>query len=97
VIDTFNDTEYGLAGGVISQNFAAAQDVVSRIRSGETRINGQGIADEPIAPLGGASHLSRLVATQPEEGQRMKKVETIVGSTRRPNEAAGCVIRWVDR
>lgn len=53
VIDAFNDTEYGLAGRVISHNFAAAQDVVSPIRSAAIHINGQGIADEPIAPLGG--------------------------------------------
>jgi acyl-CoA reductase-like NAD-dependent aldehyde dehydrogenase len=48
-----NDTEYGLTGGVISRDLAAALDVVSRVRSGIVHINDQGIADEPMAPFGG--------------------------------------------
>jgi len=53
-IQLANDTEYGLTGGVISRDLNAALDVVSRDRSGVIHINDQGIADEPMAPFGGA-------------------------------------------
>src|SRR4029077_11183080 len=55
-IDLANDTEYGLTGGVISQDLSAALDVVSRVRSGIIHINDQGIADEPMAPFGGVKN-----------------------------------------
>lgn len=52
-IELANDTEYGLTGGVISNNINRALDVVSRVRSGIMHVNDQGIADEPMAPFGG--------------------------------------------
>jgi acyl-CoA reductase-like NAD-dependent aldehyde dehydrogenase len=52
-IELANDTEYGLTGGVISQDLTSALDVASRVRSGVIHINDQGIADEPMAPFGG--------------------------------------------
>jgi hypothetical protein len=55
-IDLANDTEYGLTGGVISRDLTVALDVVSRVRSGIIHINDQGIADEPMAPFGGAKN-----------------------------------------
>lgn len=51
-VNLANDTEYGLTGGVISQNLAAALDVARRMNAGIVHINYQGIADEPMAPFG---------------------------------------------
>jgi acyl-CoA reductase-like NAD-dependent aldehyde dehydrogenase len=55
-IDLANDTEYGLTGGVISEDLGAALDVASRVRTGIIHINDQGIADEPMAPFGGVQN-----------------------------------------
>jgi vanillin dehydrogenase len=55
-IDLANDTDYGLTGGVISRDLAAALDAASRVRSGIIHINDQGIADEPMAPFGGVKN-----------------------------------------
>jgi len=47
-----NDSEYGLSGGVWSQNTARAYAVAARIRTGTTFINGGG-GLSPYAPFGG--------------------------------------------
>jgi vanillin dehydrogenase len=52
-VELANDTDYGLTGGVISENLTEALDVASRMRTGIIHINDQGIADEPMAPFGG--------------------------------------------
>ena len=49
-IDLANDTEYGLAGGVISRDVNAALEVAPHVRSGVIHINDQGIGDEPMRP-----------------------------------------------
>ena len=46
-----NDSIYGLAGGVWSQDAAHAQRVARRIRTGQVEINGA--AFNPLAPFGG--------------------------------------------
>jgi len=51
-----NDTEYGLTGGVISENLTEALDVARRMRTGIVHVNDQGIADEPMAPFGGINN-----------------------------------------
>ncbi len=48
-----NDTDYGLTGGVISENLKQAFDVADRMQTGIVHVNDQGIADEPMAPFGG--------------------------------------------
>lgn len=48
-----NDTDYGLTGGVISENLTEALDVANRMETGIIHVNDQGIADEPMAPFGG--------------------------------------------
>lgn len=48
-----NDTDYGLTGGVISENLTEALDVAKRMETGIIHVNDQGIADEPMAPFGG--------------------------------------------
>jgi len=55
-IDLANATEYGLTGGVITQDLNAALDVAARVRTGIIHINDQGIADEPMAPFGGVKN-----------------------------------------
>ena len=52
-IRTANDTEYGLAAAVFSQNLDRAYAVASRIESGMCHINGPTVADEPQMPFGG--------------------------------------------
>jgi acyl-CoA reductase-like NAD-dependent aldehyde dehydrogenase len=52
-VELANDTDYGLTGGVISENLIEALDVARRMRTGIIHINDQGIADEPMAPFGG--------------------------------------------
>lgn len=52
-VDLANDTEYGLTGGVISENMTEALAVANRIETGIIHVNDQGIADEPMAPFGG--------------------------------------------
>ena len=51
-----NDTDYGLTGGVISENMTEALDVANRIETGIIHVNDQGIADEPMAPFGGVKN-----------------------------------------
>jgi acyl-CoA reductase-like NAD-dependent aldehyde dehydrogenase len=52
-IRTANDTEYGLAAAVFSQNLDRAYAVAQRIESGICHINGPTVADEPQMPFGG--------------------------------------------
>ena len=52
-VELANDTDYGLTGGVISENLSEALDVANRMESGIVHVNDQGIADEPMAPFGG--------------------------------------------
>ena len=52
-VELANDTEYGLTGGVISENMTQALSVANRIETGIIHVNDQGIADEPMAPFGG--------------------------------------------
>ena len=51
-----NDTDYGLTGGVISENLKEAMDVAERMQTGIVHVNDQGIADEPMAPFGGVKN-----------------------------------------
>ncbi|QGH62665.1 aldehyde dehydrogenase family protein [Serratia proteamaculans] len=48
-----NDTDYGLTGGVISEDIRAAMNVARQMKTGIVHVNGQGIGDEPMAPFGG--------------------------------------------
>jgi acyl-CoA reductase-like NAD-dependent aldehyde dehydrogenase len=48
-----NDTEYGLASAVFSQNINRAISVAQRIEAGICHINGATVADEPQIPFGG--------------------------------------------
>jgi acyl-CoA reductase-like NAD-dependent aldehyde dehydrogenase len=48
-----NDTEYGLAAAVFSNDLDRAYAVASRIESGICHINGPTVADEPQMPFGG--------------------------------------------
>ena len=52
-VELANDTDYGLTGGVISENLTEALDVANRMETGIVHVNDQGIADEPMAPFGG--------------------------------------------
>ncbi|WP_219701781.1 benzaldehyde dehydrogenase [Marinomonas lutimaris] len=49
-----NDTEYGLAGAVISNNYARAERIASQLHVGLLHINDQTVNDECINPFGGA-------------------------------------------
>lgn len=51
-----NDSEYGLTGGVISENTKEAVAVAQRIHTGVFHVNDQGIGDEPMAPFGGVKN-----------------------------------------
>jgi acyl-CoA reductase-like NAD-dependent aldehyde dehydrogenase len=55
-VELANDTDYGLTGGVISENLTEALDVARRMRTGIIHVNDQGIADEPMAPFGGVQN-----------------------------------------
>jgi acyl-CoA reductase-like NAD-dependent aldehyde dehydrogenase len=55
-VELANDTEYGLTGGVISENLSEAMDVARRVQTGIMHVNDQGIADEPMAPFGGVKN-----------------------------------------
>lgn len=55
-VELANDTEYGLTGGVISENTMEALDVASRMETGIIHVNDQGVADEPMAPFGGVKN-----------------------------------------
>lgn len=48
-----NDTEYGLAAAVWSQNVPAALEIAQRIESGICHINDTTVQDEPQMPFGG--------------------------------------------
>ena len=48
-----NDTEYGLAAAVFSQDVPGALEVAHRIESGICHVNGSTIHDEPQMPFGG--------------------------------------------
>jgi len=48
-----NDTEYGLAASVFSQDFARAYDIAMRIASGICHINASTVQDEAQMPFGG--------------------------------------------
>jgi aldehyde dehydrogenase (NAD+) len=50
-IEMANDTEYGLAGYVQSENVEHARQVASRIRAGQIQVNGAG--PDMNAPFGG--------------------------------------------
>jgi benzaldehyde dehydrogenase (NAD) len=48
-----NDTEYGLAAAVFSENVPAALEIAQRIESGMCHINDTTVHDEPQMPFGG--------------------------------------------
>lgn len=48
-----NDTEYGLAAAVFSQNIARAWNLARQVESGMCHINGPTVHDEPQMPFGG--------------------------------------------
>jgi acyl-CoA reductase-like NAD-dependent aldehyde dehydrogenase len=52
-IELANDTEYGLAAAVFSQNIPRALEVAQRIQSGICHINDATVHDEPQMPFGG--------------------------------------------
>ena len=48
-----NDTEYGLAAAIFSENVPAALEIAARIESGMCHINDATVHDEPQMPFGG--------------------------------------------
>ena len=52
-IEVANDTEYGLAAAVFSENVPAALEIAQRIESGMCHINDATVHDEPQMPFGG--------------------------------------------
>jgi len=48
-----NDTEYGLAAAIFSENVPAALEIAQRIESGMCHINDATVHDEPQMPFGG--------------------------------------------
>ncbi len=52
-VSVANDTEYGLASAVFSENIQRAMGVAKRIQSGICHINGPTVSDEPQMPFGG--------------------------------------------
>ena len=48
-----NDTPYGLAAGVITENLGRGLEIAARLRTGIVHVNDQPIMDEPQAPFGG--------------------------------------------
>jgi acyl-CoA reductase-like NAD-dependent aldehyde dehydrogenase len=48
-----NDTSYGLAAGVITNDLQKAMDLALRLESGMVHINDTTVADEPHVPFGG--------------------------------------------
>jgi acyl-CoA reductase-like NAD-dependent aldehyde dehydrogenase len=53
LVEIANDTEYGLAAAVYSQDINRAVSVAQRVQSGICHINGSTVADEPQIPFGG--------------------------------------------
>jgi acyl-CoA reductase-like NAD-dependent aldehyde dehydrogenase len=49
-----NDTQYGLAASVFSQNLARALAIARRVQSGMCHINGATVHDEAQMPFGGS-------------------------------------------
>ena len=52
-IEVANDTEYGLAAAIFSENVPAALEIAQRIESGMCHINDATVHDEPQMPFGG--------------------------------------------
>jgi acyl-CoA reductase-like NAD-dependent aldehyde dehydrogenase len=52
-VQVANDTEYGLAAAVFSENVSAALELAQRIESGICHINDTTVHDEPQMPFGG--------------------------------------------
>ncbi|MNN82893.1 Vanillin dehydrogenase [compost metagenome] len=48
-----NDTEYGLAAGIISSNVGRALKIGDKLRTGMLHINDQTVNDEVVNPFGG--------------------------------------------
>lgn len=48
-----NQTEHGLAAGILTSNVARGLELASRLRTGLVHINDQTVNDEPWAPFGG--------------------------------------------
>ena len=55
-VELANDTEYGLAGAVISNDIARARTIGSQLDVGLLHINDQTVNDECINPFGGCGH-----------------------------------------
>jgi len=52
-IEVANDTEYGLAAAIFSEDVAAALELAQRVQSGICHINDSTVHDEPQMPFGG--------------------------------------------
>jgi len=52
-VEVANDTEYGLAAAIFSENVPAALEIAQRIESGMCHINDATVHDEPQMPFGG--------------------------------------------
>jgi vanillin dehydrogenase len=52
-VESANDSEYGLAAAVFTENSSTGLHVAQRIRSGICHINGPTVHDEPHMPFGG--------------------------------------------
>jgi acyl-CoA reductase-like NAD-dependent aldehyde dehydrogenase len=52
-VESANDSEYGLAAAVFTENSSTGLQVAQRIRSGICHINGPTVHDEPHMPFGG--------------------------------------------
>jgi acyl-CoA reductase-like NAD-dependent aldehyde dehydrogenase len=52
-VESANDSEYGLAAAVFTENASTGIQVAQRIRSGICHINGSTVHDEPQMPFGG--------------------------------------------
>ena len=51
-----NDTSYGLAAGVITNDLQKAMDFALRLESGMVHINDTTVSDEPHVPFGGVKN-----------------------------------------
>jgi vanillin dehydrogenase len=51
-----NDTEYGLAAAVITNDMQKALDLSMRLESGMVHVNDTTISDEPHVPFGGTKN-----------------------------------------